>query len=285
VEGWWKVATLIGHGGDVNSVAFSPDGQFLVSGDKVWEIGIWGVGKEKGAVTPEGRKDIMRPAVVSHPKWRHRKVATLRGHGGDVLSVSFSPDGKFLASGSRDETVKVWEVGSWREVATLNHKWAVNSVAFSPDGKFLASGSNDKTVKVWAVGSWHKVATLRGHGDYVYSVSFSPDGKFLASIERKKVQIWKVWKIWKVERWRKVTTLRLWNESDAMSSVSFSPDGKFLASGSNDKTVKVWAVGSWQEVATLKGHGDSVRSVSFSPDGKFLASGSEDKTVKVWEVG
>jgi len=68
-------------------------------------------------------------------------------------------------------------------------------------------------------------------------------------------------------------------------SVSFGPDGKFLASGSGDKTVKVWEVGSWREVATLKGHGRAVSSVSFSPDGKFLASGSDDKTVKVWEVG
>jgi WD40 repeat protein len=81
-----------------------------------------------------------------------------------VFSVSFSPDGKFLASGSWDNKVKVWEVGSWREVATLRgHGGSVWSVTFSPDGKFLASGSGDGTVKVWEVGSWREVATLRGH--------------------------------------------------------------------------------------------------------------------------
>jgi WD40 repeat protein len=81
---------------------------------KVWEVGSW------------------------------REVATLRGHGSECVSVSFSPDGKFLASGSGDKTVKVWEVGSWQEVATLRgHGSSVLSVTFSPDGKFLASGSWD----------------------------------------------------------------------------------------------------------------------------------------------
>jgi serine/threonine protein kinase len=262
-------------------------------------------------------------SVPSVAKGSWREVATLWGHEGYVYSVSFSPDGKFLASGSWDKTVKVWEVGSWREVATLNHERAVNSVAFSPDGKFLASGSYE-TVKVWEVGSWREVATLKGHKYFVQSVSFSPDGKFLASgSDDNTVKVWavgswrevatlmghggrvwsvtfspdgkflasgsddntvKVWvKVWGIGRWREVATLR--GHRSYVKSVSFNPDDKFLASGSLDKTVKVWGVGSWREVATLRGHGGPVSSVSFSPDGKFLASGSWDKTVKVWEVG
>jgi len=250
------------------------------------------------------------PSVV---KGVWREVATLRGHGGFVTSVSFSPDG-FLASGSGDKTVKYWGVGSWQEVATLRghegyvlsvsfspdgklasgssdntvkvwqvgslrgHGGFVESVSFSPDGKFLASGSWDKTVKVWEVGSWREVATLWGHRDSVTSVSFSPDGKFLASGSGDKTV-----KVWEVGRWREVATLR--GHEDFVFSVSFSPDGKFLASGSRDLTIKVWEVGSWREVATLRGHGGFVESVSFSPDGKFLASGSGDLTIKVWEVG
>jgi serine/threonine protein kinase len=105
------------------------------------------------------------PSVVKGVWW---EVATLRGHGNSVESVTFSPDGKFLASGSNDKTVKVWAVGSWREVATLRgHVLWVYSVSFSPDGKFLASGSYDYTVKVWEVGSWREVTTLRGHGGWV----------------------------------------------------------------------------------------------------------------------
>jgi WD40 repeat protein len=245
---------------------------------------------------------------------------TLKGHESVVFSVAFSPDGKFLASGRGGYTVEVriWETGSWREVAILRgHKSDVNSVTFSPDGKFLASGSGaaDNTVKIWETGSWREVATLRGHEFWVSSVSFSPDGKFLASGSGDKTV-----KVWEVGRWQEVITLRHW---DCVFSVSFSPDGKFLASGSGDKTVKVWEVGSWREVATLsrrgavvtfspdgkflasegegwgkiwetgswrevatlRGHEDSVRSVTFSPDGKFLASGSLDMTVRIWETG
>jgi serine/threonine protein kinase len=233
------------------------------------------VGVATSSVGVSAAPKVSVPLVVEEVL---RKVATLRGHQDWVYSVSFSPDGKFLASGSLDKTVKVWEVGSWREVTTLKgHGHTVYSVSFSPDGKFLASGSLDKTVKVWEVRSWREVTTLRGHQSWVYSVSFSPDGKFLASGSADKTV-----KVWEVGSWREVTTLR--GHEDVVWSVSFSPDGKFLASGSGDKTVKVWEVGSWREVATLR-HGSSVWSVTFSPDGKFLASGSWGGTVKVWEVG
>jgi len=229
---------------------FSPNSRYLV----------W--------VTPADTK------VFEVRSWR--EVITLTGDGGHmgwVNSVSFSPDEKFLASGSWDKTVKVWEVGRWREVITLEHEDLVISVTFSPDGKFLASKSWGNPVRIWKVGSWREVATLKGHEDWVTSVTFSPDGKFLASGSDDKTV-----KVWEVGSWREVATLNVF-------SVTFSPDGKFLASGSGDKTVKVWEVGSWREVATLKGHEGSVLSVTFSPDGKFLASGSRDDTVKVWEVG
>jgi serine/threonine protein kinase len=148
---------------------------------------------------PEAPK-VSVPLVVKGVWW---EVATLR-HVSWVSSVSFSPDGKFLASGSSDWTVKVWGVGSWREVATLwGHENWVLSVSFSPDGKFLASGSSDVTVKVWGVGSWREVATLKGHRGYVRSVTFSPDGKFLASGSWDKTV-----KVWGVGSWREVATLR-----------------------------------------------------------------------------
>ena len=216
-----------------------------------------------------------------------RKVATLRGHSDSVSSVTFSPDGKLLASGGTGMVVEVWEVGGWRRVATLIGPGGLfsrlfsrmRSVTFSPDGKFLASGSDDWTVGVWEVGGWRKVATLRGHLHYVSSVTFSPDGELLASGSWDKTV-----KVWEVGGWREVTTLR--GHSGTKLSVTFSPDGKLLASGGGeDSTVKVWEVGRWRKVVTLRGHSHGVSSVTFSPDGKFLASGGEDGTVKVWEVG
>ena len=195
-----------------------------------------------------------------------------------VYSVSFSPDGQVLASGSY-ATIKLWDVGSQREIATLKgHSNTVRSVSFSPDGQVLASGSKDKTIKLWDVGSRREIATLTGHRNGVSSVSFSPDGQVLASGSSDKTI-----KLWDVGSRREIATLK--GHSNWVRSVSFSPDGQVLASGSY-ATIKLWDVGSRREIATLTGHRYTVRSVSFSPDGQVLASaGGLDTTIKLWDVG
>ncbi|MGK7877393.1 MAG: toll/interleukin-1 receptor domain-containing protein, partial [Xenococcaceae cyanobacterium] len=106
----------------------------------------------------------------------------LEGHDSWVISVSFSPDGKTLATGSDDKTIKLWNVETGREIRTLfGHDDSVRSVSFSPDGKTLASGSYDKTIKLWNVETGREIRILFGHDDWVISVSFSPDGKTLAT--------------------------------------------------------------------------------------------------------
>ena len=99
---------------------------------------------------------------------RSRSVATLQGHTGEVLSVSYSPDGSTLASGSLDRTVRLWDVSSGQEIATLQgHTHGVTSVSYSPNGQTLASGSLDRTVRLWDVASGQEIATLQGHTDRV----------------------------------------------------------------------------------------------------------------------
>ncbi|WP_084763412.1 NACHT and WD repeat domain-containing protein, partial [[Scytonema hofmanni] UTEX B 1581] len=212
--------------------------------------------------------------AVYNVKERNR----LQGHSELVISVAFSPDGKTLASGSADKTIKLWDVATGKISQTLtgHSKW-VNSVAFSPDGKTLASGSADKTIKLWDVATGKLSQTLTGHSDGVYSVAFSPDGKTLASGSGDKTI-----KLWDVATGKPSQTLT--GHRDKVISVAFSPDGKTLASGSYDDTIKLWDMATGKPSQTLTGHRDKVNSVAFSPDGKTLASGSPDKTIKLWDV-
>jgi WD40 repeat protein len=218
----------------------------------------------------------------------HLTVSTLSGHTNWVRSVAFSPNGQFLASGSWDTTIKLWDVAGGREVRTLTgHTDWVNSVAFSPNGQLLASGSDDKTIKLWDVAGGREVRTLSGHTYWVLSVAFSPDGRLLASGSCGKFDshgtcIQGEVKLWDVTSGRETRTLS--GHTDWVNSVAFSPNGQFLASGSDDKTIKLWDVATGSLVRTLAGHSSIVTSVAFSPNGQFLASGSWDTTIKLWKV-
>jgi serine/threonine protein kinase len=205
-------------------------------------------------------------------------IAALTGHSRYVTSVAFSPDSRTLASGSNDRTIKLWDVQSQGQIATLtgHSYYSVNSVAFSPDGRTLASGSY-KMIKLWDVQSQREISTLTGHSDRVKSVVFSPNGRTLASGSYDKTI-----KLWDVQSQREISTLT--GHSSNVMSVAFSPDGRTLASGSDDKTIKLWDVHSQGQIATLTGHSKTVYSVAFSPDGRTLASGSDDNTIKLWDV-
>ncbi|NCR91462.1 MAG: protein kinase [Microcystis aeruginosa G11-01] len=202
---------------------------------------------------------------------------TLTGHYYWVVSVVYSPDGRYLASGSWDKTIKIWEVATGKELRTLTgHSEIVFSVAYSPDGRYLASGSRDNTIKIWEVATG-KVRTITGHSMTVWSVAYSPDGRYLASGSLDKTI-----KIWEVATGKELRTLT--GHSGGVQSVVYSPDGRYLASGSLDKTIKIWEVATGKELRTLTGHSGWVQSVVYSPDGRYLASGSRDQNIKIWEV-
>jgi hypothetical protein len=181
-------------------------------------------------------------------------------------------------SGSADNTLKLWDVNSGRQIRTFKgHSHYVFSVAFSPDGRLALSGSFDQTLKLWDVNSGREIRTFKGHSHYVLSVAFSPDGRLALSGSADNTL-----KLWDVNSGREIRTFK--GHSSLVFSVAFSPDGRLALSASSDKTFKLWDVNSGREIRTFKGHSHSVRAVAFSPDGRLALSGSYDKTLKLWDV-
>ncbi|NMG07289.1 serine/threonine-protein kinase [Brasilonema sp. UFV-L1] len=203
---------------------------------------------------------------------------TLKGHSSDVNSVAFSVDGKTLASGSDDNTIKIWNLANQQEIRTFKgHSEWIWTVAFSVDGKILASGSADKTIRLWNVETGEEIGILKGHAAGVSSIAFSPDGKTLASGSLDKTI-----KLWNLETSQEIYTFK--GHSKAVASVAFSPDGTTLASGSWDKTIKLWNLATQKEIRTFEGHSEMVLCIAFAPDNLNLASSSKDNSIKVWNL-
>ena len=245
------------HPWRVESVAFSPNGKVLATVGNT-QIYLW-------------------ECISNGAGWCQKAILT--GHTSSVSSVAFSPDGSLIASGSGDQTIRIYDARNGQHKMTLTgHTRYVSSVAFNLDGRTLASGSYDGTVRLWDVVTGEGKITLTGHNPSVTGVAFSPDGKTLASSGS--------WRDKSVRLWDVSTGMhkRTFTHTDDLESVVFSPDGNTLAGGSRDGTIFLWDPHTETLKRKLRGHTLSVSSLTFSPDGRTLASTSYDGTVLLWEA-
>jgi WD40 repeat protein len=222
------------------------------------------------------------PATVPVPTPRPLGsiLYTFRGHTGRVTTVACSSNGKYIASGSLDQTVQVWSANPdvhFQPFIYHGHIAGVQAVAWSPDSNRVVSGSADKTVQVWNALTGEHAAIYHGHTDIVNTVAWSPDGKYIASGSTDGTV-----RIWDVTTGKQMYVYL--GHRASVNSLVWSPDSQRIASGASDKTVQIQDASTGKLQYTYRGHSDTVSSVSWSPDGKAIASGSWDKTVQVWDA-
>jgi WD40 repeat protein len=218
-----------------------------------------------------------------------KEIAVLRGHQEGVNSAAFSPDGSRIVTssgargsallGSKDNTARIWDAASGKEIAVLRgHTFVVTSAAFSPDGTRIVTASMDSTTRIWDAATGKEMAVLKGP---VYSAAFSPDGtRIVTASGALRENKYNTARIWDAATGREIVVLR----GAAAFSAAFSPDGTCIVTNSPDNTAHIWDAASGKEIAVLRGHQEGVNFAAFSPDGRRIVTASDDKTARIWHA-
>lgn len=281
-----------GHSSQVNTVAFSPTQEVIVTGGenrraKLWipathRVGSLPFSKQDGPVvfSPDGAYILTVGSNKNAFLWdmSGQKIQSFVGHSGRINAVAFAPDGKSVLTGSEDNTAKIWNLAG-QEIRSVKTDGDPVAVSFSPDGQFIITASDNNAVQKWPL-SGQGVQSFTGHTKKVAAIIFSPDGKFVLTggtktiFSNKEDKIATLWDL----AGRKIQSFT--GHTRQVNAVAFSLDGKAILTGSDDELVKLWDVAG-NQVQSLQA-GGAVTSVAFSPDGKFIIAGSAGHTTKIW---
>lgn len=268
------IRSFTGHSGSIYSLCLSADGQTLISGSRDATIKVWHLHSIK-TYNSNSTNRLIGDGLID----------TFTGHSDSINTVTISPNGQIIVSGSEDNTIKLWDLNTGECLATLaGHEAGVRAVAISPDGQLLVSGSADNTIKLWQLPTLENepicpdpIYTLTGHSDEVKCLVISHDGQMLASGSMDKTI-----KLWHLETGELKTTLvEHWRE---VNHLTISPDGRNLISCSGDETIQVWQLETLKLLHSFVGHQGAVAVVAISPEGQPLVSSSWDHTIRVWGI-
>jgi WD40 repeat protein len=293
------IRTYIGHTGNVEFVAFGPEGRTIISGGddhtlRTWEsntgactriskFDCWSEEHNSFAITSDGKLALVGSMYKESNLFdveTGRCVRTFEHCGGYPISVAISPDDKYAVSGNW-ESIGLWDLktGQCLRVFKLKSDVYVKPVAFFSDTRFaiFAFAGDDSSMQLWNMETGKPIRQFEGHTDYVNSVSISEDGRYAASgSDDKRLRLWEV---------GTGKCLMLFEgHNHCVDAVAVSPDGGYILSGGTDHTVRLWDTMTGECLSVLSGHEGGVKSVAFSSDGEFGLSGSIDETIKLWAL-